>query len=130
MNRQRQFPNWLGAALGTICALLVLALGAHASDHHYGSLSEEFHQTYAIAPEGRLELDNINGDVHISTWDRSEVKVDAVKYADSSSAAVPAAVRRASSPAAPRARRPRDSRQDAGATRRPRDSRQDAGATA
>lgn len=83
MNRQRQFPNWLGAALGTICALLVLALGAHASDHHYGSLSEEFHQTYAIAPEGRLELDNINGDVHISTWDRSEVKVDAVKYADS-----------------------------------------------
>jgi hypothetical protein len=30
-----------------------------------------------------VELDNINGDVHVSTWDRNEVKVDAVKSADS-----------------------------------------------
>jgi DUF4097 and DUF4098 domain-containing protein YvlB len=44
-------------------------------------LTEEFHQTYALAANGRVELDNINGDVHISSWDRNEVKVDAVKYA-------------------------------------------------
>jgi DUF4097 and DUF4098 domain-containing protein YvlB len=80
MNRQRQLPAWSGAILGTICALLVLALGAHASDHH-GDFTEEFHQTYTIAPNGRVELDNINGAVHISTWDQNEVKVDAVKYA-------------------------------------------------
>jgi hypothetical protein len=30
-----------------------------------------------------VELDNINGAVHISTWDQNEVKVDAVKFADS-----------------------------------------------
>ena len=41
------------------------------------------HQSYALTPDGRVELDNINGAVHISTWDRNEVKVDAVKYADS-----------------------------------------------
>src|SRR5579864_1801561 len=81
MNRRRQSATWLGAALGTLCALLTFALGAHASDHR-GSLSEEFHQTYAITSDGRIELDNINGDVHISSWDRNEVKVDAVKYAD------------------------------------------------
>jgi DUF4097 and DUF4098 domain-containing protein YvlB len=81
MNRERQFPTWLGAVLGTICALFVLALGAHASDHS-GSLTEEFHQTYALAADGRVELDNLNGDVHISAWDRNEVKVDAVKYAN------------------------------------------------
>jgi DUF4097 and DUF4098 domain-containing protein YvlB len=81
MNRQRQFPTWLGAVLGTISALLVLALGAHASDHR-GAFTEEFHQTYALAPDGRVELDNINGAVHISTWDRNAVKVDAVKSAD------------------------------------------------
>ena len=80
MNRQRQFPAWSGAVLGTACALLVLALGAHASDHG-GAVTEEFHQTYAIAADGRVELDNINGAVHISSWDRNEVKVDAVKYA-------------------------------------------------
>src|ERR1700734_2307837 len=82
MNRQRQFPIWLRAVLGTICALSVLALGASASDHR-GAFTEEFHQTYAITPDGRVELDNINGPVHISTWDRNEVKVDAVKSADS-----------------------------------------------
>ena len=81
MNRHRQSATWLGATLGTVCALLILALGAHAADHR-GALTEEFHQTYALTADGRVELDNINGDVHISSWDRNEVKVDAVKYAD------------------------------------------------
>ncbi len=81
MNRHRPSATCFGAALGTVCALLVLALGAHASDHR-GALTEEFHQTYALTADGRVELDNINGNVHISGWDRNEVKVDAVKYAE------------------------------------------------
>ena len=81
MNRLRQSPTWLGATLGTICALFVLALAAHASDHE-GKRTEEQHKTYELASDGRIELDNINGAVHISSWDRNEVKVDAVKYAD------------------------------------------------
>ncbi|MGA9707469.1 MAG: DUF4097 family beta strand repeat-containing protein [Candidatus Sulfotelmatobacter sp.] len=81
MNR-RPSLSWLGAILGTLCALFVFALGAHASDRS-GAVTEEFHQTYALTPDGRIELDNINGAVHISTWDQNEVKVDAVKYADS-----------------------------------------------
>jgi len=81
MKRHRQSATWLGAVLGTVCALFVLALGAHASDHR-GALTEEFHQTYALTADSRVELDNINGDVRISSWDRNEVKVDAVKYAD------------------------------------------------
>jgi DUF4097 and DUF4098 domain-containing protein YvlB len=80
MNRDRR-STWLGAVLGIACALFIFALGAHASDHR-GALTEEFHQTYALTPDGRVELDNINGAVHISSWDRNEVKVDAVKYAD------------------------------------------------
>jgi Putative adhesin len=81
MNRYRQSARWLGAILGTISAFLLFALAAHASDHA-GALTEEFHQTYAITADGRVELENINGSAHISTWDRNEVKVDAVKYAD------------------------------------------------
>src|SRR5215813_1303585 len=80
MNRLRQSAT-SGVVLGTLCALFTLGLGAQASDHP-GKLTEEFHQTYTIAADGRVELDNINGDVHISSWDRNEVKVDAVKYAD------------------------------------------------
>jgi hypothetical protein len=44
-------------------------------------LTEEFHQTYTLTPDGRIELDNINGPVHISVWDQNEVKVDAIKRA-------------------------------------------------
>jgi DUF4097 and DUF4098 domain-containing protein YvlB len=81
MNRDRPSATWLGAVLGSVCALFLLALSAHASDHR-GSLTEEFHQTYTISADGRVELDNINGSVHISTWDQNAVKVDAVKSAD------------------------------------------------
>src|SRR5215211_5435879 len=44
-------------------------------------LTEEFHQTYPLAAGGRVSLENINGSVRITAWDRSEVKVDAVKWA-------------------------------------------------
>ena len=81
MNRHRQSTTWLEAVLGTVCALLILTLGAHGSDHR-GALTEEFHQTYPLAADGRVELDNINGSVHITSWDRNEVKVDAIKSAD------------------------------------------------
>lgn len=78
---------WLGVAPATVCAVFTLALGSSASDHraydHRGALTEEFHQTYALTADGRVELENINGDVHISTWDQNQVKVDAIKYADS-----------------------------------------------
>jgi DUF4097 and DUF4098 domain-containing protein YvlB len=81
MNHSRKSSLWLSAVL-SICALFALALAAHASDHR-GAFTEEFHKTYALTPDGRVELDNINGAVHISTWDQNQVKVDAVKYADS-----------------------------------------------
>lgn len=80
MNRRHKLPALSGAVIGTLVALFAFALGAHASDHS-GEMTEEMHQTYAIAANGRIDLSNINGDVHISTWDRNEVKLDAVKYA-------------------------------------------------
>ncbi len=81
MNRDRRSAASLGAILGTLCAVFVFALAARASDHEDRAFTEEFHQTYPLSAEGRIERDNINGAVHISSWDRNEVKVDAVKYA-------------------------------------------------
>ena len=46
-------------------------------------LREEFRQTYSLAADGRLMLDNVNGEIRITTWDRAEVKMEAVKKADS-----------------------------------------------
>ncbi|HVM93172.1 MAG TPA: DUF4097 family beta strand repeat-containing protein [Terriglobales bacterium] len=53
---------------------------AWASDHQ-GSMTEEFHKVYPLSAQGRVEIENINGPVHITGWDRAEVKVDAVKSA-------------------------------------------------
>jgi len=80
MNRQRRFATWMGAVLGALCALLLAAQG-QASDHP-GRLTEEFHHTYPLGAKGRVDLENINGSVHITAWDQNEVKVDAVKYAN------------------------------------------------
>jgi hypothetical protein len=44
-------------------------------------VTEEFHRTYALAPSGRISLANIRGKVRVTGWDRSEVRVDAVKRA-------------------------------------------------
>jgi DUF4097 and DUF4098 domain-containing protein YvlB len=79
MNRQKRLAPWLGAFLGTLCALLFMVVEGNASDHR--AFTEEFHQTYTLSPGGRIDLANINGAVHITGWDSNQVKVDAVKYA-------------------------------------------------
>jgi hypothetical protein len=81
MNRQYRLATWMGAILGTLGALFLAVAQGHASESR--QYTEEFHQTYPLAASGRIELDNINGAVHITGWDRNEVKVDAVKYAGS-----------------------------------------------
>jgi hypothetical protein len=60
-------------------AALVAAMsgGASAQDR----VQEEFHQTYQLNQQGRVRLENINGNVRLMGWDGSEVKVDAVKWA-------------------------------------------------
>lgn len=78
MNRQNRLAPWFGAILGTLCALLFSGQ-SHASDMR--RYTEEFHQTYPLAAGGRIELDNLNGAVHITAWDQNVVKVDAIKYA-------------------------------------------------
>src|SRR5919198_4510205 len=81
MHEKHRVAQRLGLILGAVSAVLLSAAFGHASD--YGAFSEEFHKTYPLTANGRVALENINGDVHIATWDRDEVKVDAVKRARS-----------------------------------------------
>jgi Putative adhesin len=76
----RRLSTWTGAALGCFAAVLLNAAIARGSDKD-APVTEEFHQTYPLAANGRVELQNINGAVHISTWDQNQVKVDAIKRA-------------------------------------------------
>ncbi|MDT5269697.1 MAG: hypothetical protein QOH49_1883 [Acidobacteriota bacterium] len=69
----------------SLAALLALVLTAadasQAQRSERPELTEEFHQTYTLAAGGRVSLSNINGAVKVQTWERAEVKVDAVKRA-------------------------------------------------
>src|SRR5947209_18330878 len=69
-----------------LCLLALAALALTAADASRAQSSrpevtEEFHQTYPLTADGRVSLTNINGGVRVSVWDRSEVKIDAVKRA-------------------------------------------------
>lgn len=78
--RQRNSVRVLrAAAIGTLGTILLAAF-AQASDRQ-GSFTEEFHKVYPLSAQGHIEIENVNGPVHITGWDRNEVKVDAVKSA-------------------------------------------------
>ncbi len=68
--------------LNRVLLTTVLATALHGSEC-LAKEREEFHQTYALSAEGELQIDNVNGQVRITAWDRAEVQVDAVKKASS-----------------------------------------------
>src|SRR5665213_1548011 len=43
---------------------------------------EEFHSTYPLTDAGQIDVDNVNGSVHLRSGEAEEVKVDAVKTGD------------------------------------------------
>lgn len=63
MNRTFLLSTLFLAATGLACA----------------AVTETFSQTYPLAADGAIELDNVNGDVTITAWDRNEVALEAEK---------------------------------------------------
>jgi len=57
MRQLRRRATWTGAILGTLAALFVLAMQAHASEQ--GSETEQLHQTYPLATGGPIELETL-----------------------------------------------------------------------
>ena len=68
-----------GAAI--IISLLWLSVQTGAA-FSKATVQKEFNQTYGLAATGQVRLDNVNGKVLITAWDRAEVKVEAVKFAE------------------------------------------------
>ena len=78
--QQRKVAVSPAIVLAAISAFLLISSAAQGSDPS-GKLTEEFHKVYPFSSQGRIQIENINGPVHISGWDRNEIKVDAVKSA-------------------------------------------------
>ena len=83
MTRQYRLSITRAAVLAAIAAISLFsgATLAKASSDRQGSYTEDVHKVFPLSAQGRFELENINGPVHITGWDRPEVKVDAVKSA-------------------------------------------------
>lgn len=64
---------------GTCVCLLALAAGNGLFASILGTPCAEFRQTYSLAPNGRVVIQNLYGDVSITGWDRDEVRVEAIK---------------------------------------------------
>src|SRR5258708_3950677 len=60
-----------------VLGVAVIAIATQMSLH--AAFNEELHKTYPLDADGRVSLKNVNGDVHISAWDRNEVQVEAIK---------------------------------------------------
>ena len=67
---------WLIWAI-SLGALMVSAFAVSAT----AQVTEDFHRTVPLSSNGRVSLENINGNVAITGWERNEVQIDAVKRA-------------------------------------------------
>jgi hypothetical protein len=72
----------------TVLIVLVFFLGLNpveASAQSKVKHEERFAKTESLARDGKVEIRNISGDVEVKTWDRDEVKIDALKTSKASS---------------------------------------------
>ena len=72
--------------LSLICLPLVFGLTGCDLDEvgNWGTMDrfrEEFRFTYQLRPGGTLAIENINGSVEISAWEKNEVSLSGAKYA-------------------------------------------------
>lgn len=67
---------------------IMLVLVAMAAVAAAGDLDfrEEIDRTLPLAADGRISLDNVNGDLSVTVWDRDEVRILAEKRASSAEA--------------------------------------------
>ncbi len=61
--------------------LLSLLAGSVLAAAASAAVTEKFSQTYPLAADGSIHLDNVNGSVEIIAWDKAEVALEAVKKA-------------------------------------------------
>ena len=70
---------WIAA--GIVAAIAVLSSCDDLEG--FDRTKEDFHYSYALKPGGRLDIDNANGSIDITGWDRNTLDVSGTKYASS-----------------------------------------------
>jgi DUF4097 and DUF4098 domain-containing protein YvlB len=73
------------ASLGVLLFMTFLMTAAPAELIGKEKFEEKFQKTVPLAQDGKVVLTNISGDVEVKTWDKGEVKIDALKVSKASS---------------------------------------------
>jgi DUF4097 and DUF4098 domain-containing protein YvlB len=73
--------NQLKARGAVFAALIAMILAPSAQALSGNNVTEEFHKTVSLNGNGRVSLENVNGNVEITGWDKNEVQIAAVKSA-------------------------------------------------
>lgn len=77
----------MGRTLAVVSSVFGLTLlGGCDANGDFGQVTEDFHYSYPLQSGGQLELNNINGSVEISGWDRDSIDVSGTKYASEQAA--------------------------------------------
>ncbi len=78
----------MGSAL-RLAAIAPLFFLAACDEFNFGDFErykEDFHLSYPLAAGGRISLENLNGAVEISSWEKDSVELNGTKYASSEQA--------------------------------------------
>lgn len=73
--------NRMGLIASAVAAALLLA--SCDDFEEFARAKEDFHYSYPLQPGGRLDIDNTNGSIDITGWDRNTIDVSGTKYAPS-----------------------------------------------
>jgi DUF4097 and DUF4098 domain-containing protein YvlB len=76
MHPSRKLSSAGGAFLGALLALVLVA-----SANSTAQVTQDFHRTVPLSSNGRVSLENINGNVTVTGWERTDAQIDAVKKA-------------------------------------------------
>jgi hypothetical protein len=77
--------KWMAVLTGLLFLIgLNLVDGAVDAKEKY---EEKFEKTVSLARDGEVNLTNISGHIEVKTWDRGEVKIDALKISKASTVA-------------------------------------------
>lgn len=68
-------------ASAAIFILMIFLMGFTPADPAAAKekYEERFEKTVSLAGDGKVSIKNISGDIEVKTWDRAEVKIDALK---------------------------------------------------
>jgi DUF4097 and DUF4098 domain-containing protein YvlB len=64
-----------------VAGCVAVLTGCHVDFGDSDRFREDFHHSFKLVPGGRLSVENQNGEIDISTWDKDEIEINGTKNA-------------------------------------------------